>query len=465
MKLFNFVPEKFFNLLTGSNRQKYLDCLSIIFDISSHERAYSVDREMVVNRLENYFEENSFDANDEAAAELTENSKDARAKANAVIRLFKAYGWVEEEQGANMTYRLSLPDYSITILESIKQIVSTQEDEFQSMLSPIYTTLKNKEMYKKPYEFVIKNVIDGTDKLIRGLKRLNTNIKKYIDNLTLNKSLKEVIEDLFKYDEHIASQAYNRLKTSDNISFFRPEIISDLKAILNDGELIQKASKAFCEIEKFEDEDNAATELKFRLLQTIDKYKWIDEIINDIDNKNAKYQKSAVERARFLLASGENYQSRINLVLKHISDKFNQDDDDGLEHFLNINNLIKTQWLTDESLYTPPVYKESGEVEEIATLSLSEEMKKQQLDILKEKTLFDFTRSNINKFVENKLADNDRFLASNLDLGSKKDFIRLIFIFLYGIGGKVNYRINKRQEVISLGEYKFTDFEIERSFI
>ena len=64
------------------------------------------------------------------------------------------------------------------------------------------------------------------DALITGLKSLNANIKRYIDELTKHSTVAEIMDALLNdYYTNVVDKAYHRLLTSDNVSKFRPEII------------------------------------------------------------------------------------------------------------------------------------------------------------------------------------------------------------------------------------------------
>lgn len=73
---------------------------------------------------------------------------------------------------------------------------------------------------------------ENTDKLITGLKNLNSNIKKYIDELTKHITISDIMEALFDdYMVNVVDKAYHRLLTSDNVSKFHPEIIERLEDV------------------------------------------------------------------------------------------------------------------------------------------------------------------------------------------------------------------------------------------
>lgn len=76
--LFTIIPEDFFKPLTSKYKREYADCIQLLFHSFKTELSYGVDREIVLNVLEHYFEENAsvemiFDEEEEVL-------KDARSK-------------------------------------------------------------------------------------------------------------------------------------------------------------------------------------------------------------------------------------------------------------------------------------------------------------------------------------------------------------------------------------------------
>ena len=248
MHLFQIVPESFFKPLTSKYKSVYIDCIEIIYDTYKTEYSFGIEKETILYKLEQYFDDNSseemvFDDEDDIA-------KDPRTKANAILRSLKDCGWIEYETDADYTTRVNLFDYAATMIESFNSIIKNEDVEYQSVVSQIHATLLNEAAYKKPYEFILKRVITNTEELINGLKKLNTSIKKRIDAITKEKTAAEIIKEFFDYHVEIGSKAYLRLKTSDNISYFRTGIIDNLRRILDDEQIFNSALEGFIVIKK-----------------------------------------------------------------------------------------------------------------------------------------------------------------------------------------------------------------------
>ena len=249
MGLFNIVGESFFKPFSSSYKEVYLDYLNIIYECCKYQMRKKKKKSIVVERLSDYFEERN-QKNFVFEEEGEENFADGRSVALEFIRKLKGFGWIDEEIGKNYISRIYFNDYAITVLESFRKIVSEEEAEYQSIIQTIYSIAVNEDAYRqKPYENVLIGLQENIERLIKELKKLNTSIKKYIDKATENKDAAEIIEDYFTYHKEIGSKAYHRLKTSDNISRYRPQILDKLSGFTEDEDILSRTIRGYMEIQ------------------------------------------------------------------------------------------------------------------------------------------------------------------------------------------------------------------------
>ena len=79
--LFGIIPKEFFTPLASPNRLVYWDCLCRLFQAMSAQLSFGIEREILVDELQFYFEQNQ-------AAEFEEddiNGMDSRKKANEIV--------------------------------------------------------------------------------------------------------------------------------------------------------------------------------------------------------------------------------------------------------------------------------------------------------------------------------------------------------------------------------------------
>ena len=466
INLFNIISEEFFKPLTSKYKTTYIDCLRLIYNTYKTELSFGVDKEIIILELENYFDNGSntemvFDEDEEIA-------KDSRSKANGILRRLKDSGWIEYEVSNDYKVKVNLFDYAATMIESFNKIIKNEEMEYQSLVSQIHATLLNQQAYIKPYEYIIKRVTENTEELIIGLKKLNSNIKKYIDAITNEKTAGQIVQDFFVYHKDIGSKAYHRIKTSDNISHFRTAIIENLYNILNDKSIFGRAVLGYMEVEQVEEQGEAEDSLRGQIISVISAFRNYDDIISEIDSKNAKYIGSAVARAKFLLTNTNNVEGKISKILAYLSDEFNNDEtlnlyDEIDDSLFEVFNIFPQGFIDSDSLYVVPISKKIYLPEELnITLGISAEERELRKLALQEKNINRFSRKNINTYVQELLEDKKVILASNIPIENRRDLIKIIFISLYGKDKKSIYKTIKTNEFITVNDFRFYDFQIER---
>jgi len=467
VNLFQIVPEDFFRTLTSKYKATYIECLQLIYNTYKTELSFGVDKEIIIAELEQYFDsepgvEMVFDEDDNEVA------RDSRAKANAILRRLKDSGWLEYELDNDFKVKVNLFDYAGTMIESFNKIIKNEEMEYQSLVSQIHATLLNQDGYTKPYEYIIKRIIENTEELMIGLKKLNTNIKKHIDAITNEKSAGEIVRDFFVYHKDIGSKAYHRIKTSDNISHFRLAIIERLYNILNDEQVFKRAVQGYMVIEQVADQTEAQDLLRCKMLSIITAFRNYDDIISEIDYKHSKYIDSAVTRAKFLLTNTNNTEGKISKILKHLSDEFNANNSLNLndelgDELLKIFSIFPQSCIDSDSLYVVPISKKMSLPEILSdNLGISEEERALRKFTIQERSRNRFSRKNINTYIDEILKENKAILASTLPLETKRDLIKVIFISLYGRDKKSIYKTTPNNKFISVNNFRFCDFLIER---
>lgn len=466
MNLFNIIHKDFFKPLVGVNKEIYIDAIMIIYDSYKNELSFGIEKDILIEKLCDYFDEKAseqliFEDEDEI-------TKDSRSTAHLILRRLKACGWINEETSYDYKVFINLEEYAVSIIESFNMIVKDEEMEYQSYISSIHSTLANEENYHNPYPRIIISIIKDTKELFSGLKNLNTNIKNRIEDISSDKTPKEIIDDLFKYHNEIGSKAYHRIKTGDNMSHYRISIIEKLFRILQDNNIFALAIKGYMEIKKVDDYELASDNLREEIHNIISAFRRYDDIEKEIDNKHERYLKSSVSRAQFLLTNTSSSKGQISKILEYLSTQLNEDknssiNDDLEEELSGLFNIFPQNYIDNESLYVMPVNRRVLNPETLVeSLSLSDEERQKRKEIISKKYKNNFSRKNINNYVDELLNSQDSILASSIELTNKRDYIKLIFVSLYGHNVKSKYKVSSKNEIIKKDNFEFVDFLIER---
>ena len=452
--LFDILPADFFKPLTSKYRQEYADCIMRLFNAFKPEISYGVNRDIVVKELTDYFEaddaEMSFD--DEVYV------SDAREKANGVIAILKKCGWIEYEQEMNHQINVILCEYAIPVIDSMNRIIREEEAEYQGIISQIHASLQNEELYGKPYELIIKGVQENTERLLSELKKLNASIKRHMDQQTNDMDAEEILDYFFEYHKNIGSKAYLRMKTSENISYFRTAIIERIGQIMESTEIMERAIAGYMEVEETEDQEKAYDEVISMLIDIKSSFYRLDDIIDEIDRKHARYMRSAVMRARFLLATGNNLEGKLSRIIDFYVQQMNSGEE---ESFEGLFSLYPQNYISPESIQTIPVTKKMDAISRFSNQAqLSEADRLLYKEALRRKNRSRFSRKNINEYVINLLGDRDKMPVTEVPVESVRDLIRIIYISIYSGNRSNNYEISRSRKQVEIQGYSLPYFDI-----
>lgn len=452
--LFDILPADFFKPLTSKYRQEYADCIMQLFNAFKPEISYGVNRDIVVKELTDYFEaddvEMSFD--DEIYV------SDAREKANGVIAILKKCGWIEYEQETNHQINVILCEYAIPVIDSMNRIIREEEAEYQGIISQIHASLQNEELYGKPYELIIKGVQENTERLLSELKKLNASIKRHMDQQTNDMDAEEILDHFFEYHKNIGSKAYLRMKTSENISYFRTAIIERIGWIMENTAIMERAIAGYMEVEETEDQEKAYDEVISMLIDIKSSFYRLDDIIDEIDRKHARYMRSAVMRARFLLATGNNLEGKLSKIIDFYVQQLNGGEE---ESFEGLFSLYPQNYISPESIQTIPVTKKMDTISGFSNQAqLSEADRLLYKEALRRKNRSRFSRKNINEYVLNLLGDRDKMPVTEVPVETVRDLIRIIYISIYSGNRSNNYEISRSGKQVEMQGYSLPYFDI-----
>lgn len=244
--LFSIILPDFFKPLVSKYKDQYADCLLAIYNSYKSEISYGVDRESVVSTLTEYFngrtDDISFD--DDNSFE-----KDSRSKAQKTINYLKDCGWLDFEDEKNYQQNVVLTEQAVPFIRTMNDVIKNEETEYQGLISQIHAVLQNEDLYSKPYQFILKNVVSNTEQLVSSLKKLNISIKKHIDRQTKNRDLASVLDMFAAYNDEIVSKSLYRLKTSENVGKFRQSIKINLDKMLSEPKILKDLVSGYMEIE------------------------------------------------------------------------------------------------------------------------------------------------------------------------------------------------------------------------
>ena len=457
--MFHIIDEHFFVPLASPNKVVYWECICKLFSVMDHQLSFGVERDALVEELQYYFEQTQ-------AAELTGEDvegKTARDKANWMLRKLENYGWIDIETDKSYVQRINFKEYAVKVIRTLLEIAEGKQIEYQGYIYTIYSLVRSAT--DNP-GIVLLSIVENTDMLITGLKNLSSSIKHYIDELTRYKTPAEIMNVLFNdYIENIVDKAYHRLLTSDNVSKFRPEIIERLESKSRSKSYVEKASAELAGIREIPKDE--AEELVYHYIhQVIDAFQNMDEILSEINRKNTQYQRAAINRAKFYLIGGEDVRGQVKEILSGMNEEINRENIDlgGIYRIEFMDELIRiysSAVLDEKSFYTPIEGKKTFEPEKILEEEPDQAFRNEKMRRMLQKLARVLNPEKVNGYVEKQLGDRQEMLASELPLENTDDFVKMIYIRLYGQRKNMKYTVAVK-EMMQKNGYQFTDFTIHR---
>ena len=457
--MFHILPGNFFVPLSSPNRIVYWECICKLFSTMEHQLSFGVERDVLVDELEYYFDQTQ-------AAEMEEDefqALDSRGKANSMLRKLEFYGWIEVETDKSYVQRVNFKEYAVKIMKTLLEIAEGKQIEYQGYIYTIYSLVRSNTDHPG---IVLLQILENTDMLITGLKNLNSNIKHYIDELTKHRTVAEIMDALFNdYITNIVDKAYHRLLTSDNVSKFRPEIIERLESKSRNKTYVAKAAQEIAGIREISAEEGQ--ELVYRYLhEIIEAFRNMDDILMEINQKNTQYQRAAINRARFLLSGDEDVRGQLKEILLGLNEAVNEEQMDlgGIYRIEFLDGLIRlygSSVMDSNSLYSPTEGRKEFVPQELVAEEPDFLLRQEKMRRITEKMQRILSPEKIGKYVDSQLGDNLEMRAAQFPLENVEDFIKIIYIRLYGQRKNMNYTVESLKET-EAGGYRFKDFVIRR---
>ncbi|KAB8122021.1 MAG: hypothetical protein BGWL_c0720 [Candidatus Phytoplasma cynodontis] len=453
-ELFKIIPNNFFQLLTSTNKNIYVDCLLILEKLLNQTEYSHIDKNVAIKALENYFNNKS-----DLILEDENYNKEViinnRQKAFKIIYMLKKNGWLGEERINHSTINLNFFDYSLEMINFFKKTLNDIKKESIGDIYSIYSLLKFfliEKNYATFHEVILK-----TQNLIIKLQILKANIYRFYHqllNISFKNNIKEILEQLLlDYKKNFFDYSYYSLKTNDNFFKYKRKINFFLEKIQKNKEYNNFLYTELLKINNISF-SKASETINFEIENIKQNFMKIDKLIEIIDKKNEQYLQKACEKILFFNNLRDNSKNILNFIIKIIFE--NKIEYQKFFHFQYIRNLDKM------SLYKPRFCKREINISPLIQInSKIEKNIKKKKDIFLNKDYF-YNKQNINIFVEKILKTKNPLKASDINLENNKNITRLILIYLYSHSTKEknNYKIKRLNKKVYCKKVKFYDFLI-----
>lgn len=271
---------------------------------------------------------------------------DSGTTAASMLRRLIRTGWMSEEEQADFTRLISIAEPARPFFEAIHTVSSGLSVEYESHIIAVYSLLTS-DAVRQDGEHAVMNAHFHTRLLIESLKTLEQNIRVHIEALYRDAvEIQDILHAHYdRYMHEVVDRAYNRLKTSDNLSRYRPRIIASVNQLLTDPAWLARTAEKYAVIKRIPVKEAGQRVIEL-LSEVRDDLLHIDPILERIDDRNRRYSRISTERIRTKLYSDYSLQGKIGRILKAWLNPDLPPELCGLGH-----GIVRKRFLDRDSLY------------------------------------------------------------------------------------------------------------------
>jgi hypothetical protein len=465
--VFTRLPESFFIPLASPNRRHYAALLLIYYRLFAEYRS-SAERELVVSRFAEYFA--GLDASDqieyedgEVAAEGDRAQPTAgpepRTLAGVFLRKLIGYGWMAEEEQLDFSRVITLSHHARPFFEALDATERGASVEYESHIVAVYSSLCG-DAAKDNGEHAVLNAHWHTRLLVESLKVLEQNIKSYVqDMFKLDAAIPEILHAHYDvYMHEVVDRAYTRLKTSDNLSRYRPRISRAVNGFLKNEPWLSRTAEKLATIQR---ETIATSREKVRemLVEIRDELKSIDPILEGIDDKNRRYSRISTERIRTRLHADSSLQGKIARIIRALTRQPLMTVADELDH-----HIFRLRHLVRESLYA----RRNREVAQSALVRQSADGVQAELAAaeLRLRVTHQLNPAKIADFLSRFCPSPGTVKEAEEIVGGVDDFVRLIYAANYAEArdSTFPFSVDWRDQEVTVGRFSFRAHRFVRRY-
>jgi hypothetical protein len=459
MNLFREIPDNFFAPLAFGYREHYAQVLIIFYELFL-EYHTGIEREHVISAFEEYFatvgnlgnleEEYAEDDESEDYIDVTSDEINPRLLAGRFVRRLIKCGWMSEEDLPDFTKVLNLTAWAKPFYEALYKVSKGIQVEYESHIVAIYSSICSEAAKENGHHSVL-NAMHHTQLLVESLKVLHQNIKNHVQNIfNRDAEVKDILHIHYDvYIKEVVDKAYNRLKTSDNLSKYRPRINHAIIEFLKDEIWLKKSSSKLSVIKHVSKED--AKKMLISMLKEIqDDLRSLDRILEEIDDKNRRYSRISTERIKSRLYADASLHGKIQKIIKNMNSR--EELAEELRH-----KIKRSRFLNKDSVYNRRVTKN----EEAVFLSAEEndfEIERLETELML-KIQNQLNPEKISEFLSG-VCNKDGTPTKAYDIiTDMKSFVKLLYGAAYAEGrtGSFPFRIIWKDDIIIKDRFKFKD--------
>lgn len=455
MNLFDTLKDdnNMFSVLASPNKRIYAEALDVLYKAFNDEKLQIPEEtyySMLKNRLEDILVSEQFNKEDDM---LEEEYLNISGRARFIIRKLYSKGWFEKERDEEFKENITLPTYSIKLLELFHMLSGNSQDSGYSYVYSTYLTLKgaNDDDDVRNKTEAVYIAYKNTSSLIKMLKTVYHNINRYfilqIKMADLNEVLAKHYDD---FSKQIVETYIRPLKIKDSVPKYRVPITTILDEWLEHTELLDKMARAAQIDKRGETVEECKGDLINKILYIKESYEHIqNDYLDEIDNQVRKCTRQTTQKIEILTNNDQTVRGNINYLMSRIS--HSPKDDNLIEQINTVFELRKQQYISEKSLWhrkriqrrvsaVPVIIKDDDNIK------ISEvEYEK----IFKSK----YSKINVKKYMESLFSNSETVSTADLGINNDEEFIMSALVTVNSNDADSFYGFEYKNENVSKLNY------------
>ncbi|MEW6662297.1 MAG: Wadjet anti-phage system protein JetA family protein [Bacillota bacterium] len=359
MKFFEVFPTNFFSLFASANKEIYVEALLVLH--RHYQQETRMKKQELVSRLVANMENRMLELRAEEGVLLDlEEDLNLSGRAHFLLRRFLETGWLEPEPDvANFEECYIFPGYASKLLNLFSEILHGKPVEYNGFVYSTYSTLKTANQDRDEYMYeALQHSHKATLQLWSSLRELLDNIRIYHQRLQEQVEVKEILAEHFdKFRLLISDKVYHPLKTFDSVPRFKHRILGVLRDWMQEPGLLKSIAQTAVNRGDYSDISAASSQVIRFITEIMDTYDRLDEIIAQIDRKNASYTRASVERMQYYLNTDRDIKGKLVEILKALPGLEKNQSSRLQKHMSEGLPLYDVDFADEFSLYTEPKKK------------------------------------------------------------------------------------------------------------
>ncbi len=460
VEFFAVFPQNFFSLFASPNREVYAEALLLLH--RHYRQETRLKKAELVSRLVAGLETRMLEMEaEEGDLYGLGEEVNLSGRAHFLLRKFLETGWLEVEPDLSSFEECYIvPGYASKVLNLFYDILQGRTVEYNGYVHSTYSSLKTADQERdEQLYYALRHAHQATQQLWASLRELLDNIRQYHQRLQQQVEVRGLLVEHFdKFRVLISDKVYHPLKTFDSVPRFKQRIVGILKKWLRDSEVLLEIARTSVKRGECRELGAAREQVVSRIVEILDIYDKLDELLAQIDRKNSAYTRASVERMQYYLNTDRDIRGKLVEVLKSLP-SLRRGETALVRAISEGLPLFEPGYLDEYSLYSPPRKREhlpeQGERTTVSAREIEAEMAE-----FKERLKKAYSHRKIVEFMLSLLSGRDSLTTGELTMEDNEDFVRLLLAVVKSGEEELPYRVEFKDGYLYVNGYRLPEMVI-----